>query len=108
MQDDVRRLIEHSDTPNALNEIGWYYAVAHNPNTGLNFALRAVRTEPSCAACWDTVALLYYEAGKLDLAFEAQERSAGIYAEYAPREVNVRLERYRAALRRTPPAGSGR
>jgi tetratricopeptide (TPR) repeat protein len=108
MQDDVRKLIEHSDTPDALNQIGWYFALARNPNAGLNFALRAVQAEPSCAECWDTVGLLYFEAGKLALAIAAQERAVGIYAERAPDEVVVRLRRFRAALRRPPPAGSAR
>jgi hypothetical protein len=108
MADDVRKLVEHSSDPIALNQIGWYFALRKNPNAGLNFALRAVRQEPSCAECWDTVALLYFQVGKLAQALDAQERAVGVFAEGAPREVLDRLRRYRAALRRRPPAESAR
>jgi hypothetical protein len=108
IEPDVRQLIEHADDPSSLNLIGWYWAVRRKPNVGLNFALRAVQAEPSCGACWDTVGVLYFQAGKIELAVEAQERAAGIYAERAPPDVTTRLRRYRAALRRRPPAGSAR
>jgi len=108
MEDDVRKLVEHSNDPMALNQIGWYYALRKNPNAGLNFAIRAVQEEPSCAECWDTVGLLYYEAGKLDLAVDAEERSASIYAEHAPADVTTRLRRFQAEIRSRRPAGSAR
>ncbi len=108
IEPDVRQLIEHADDPDSLNAIGWYWALRQKPNVGLNFALRAVQQEPSCGACWDTVGLLYFQAGKIDQAVDAQARAVGIYAENAPKEVLDRLRRFRAALRRRPPAGSAR
>lgn len=109
MEPDVLRLVERASTADALNTVGWYFALRQNPVTGLNFAIRAVRADPGCGACWDTVALLYFQAGKVAEAVAAQERAANLYAESVPRDVLVRLRRYRAALRRgTPPAGSGR
>jgi hypothetical protein len=108
IEPDVRQLIEHANDPSSLNLIGWYWALRQKPNVGLNFALRAVQAEPSCGACWDTVGVLYFQAGKLEQAVDAQERAAGIYAERAPPDVTTRLRRYRAALRRRPPAGSAR
>lgn len=108
LQDDVRRLVEHTSDVTALNNVAWYYALRRNPNAGLNFALRAVQAEPSCGECWDTVGLLYFQAGKIAKAVEAQERAVGIYAENAPKDVLDRLRRFRAALRRRPPAGSAR
>jgi hypothetical protein len=108
LQDDVRKLVEHASDPIALNQVGWYFALRRNPNAGLNFALRAVQAEPSCGECWDTVGLLYFQAGKLDLAIQAQERAVEVFAENAPNEVVDRLRRFRAALRRRPPAESAR
>jgi hypothetical protein len=96
---DVRALIEHSSQPLALNTVAWYYAVRREPNIGLNFAMRAVQAEPACADCWDTLALLYFEAGKVDLAIQAQERAVGTYAERVPGEVRSRLQLYRDARR---------
>jgi tetratricopeptide (TPR) repeat protein len=100
MQDDVRRLIEQTSHPDALNLVGWYYALRQMPNAGLNFAIRAVRADPGCGGCWDTLGLLYYQAGKLPEAVAAQERAANLYAEDVPEEVLVRLRRYRAAATR--------
>ena len=108
IEPDVRQLIEHADDPDALNTIGWYWAMRRQPNIGLNFAIRAVRAEPSCADCWDTVALLYFQAGKIEQAIQAQEQATSLYADGVPREVILRLHRYREALRRRPPAGSAR
>ena len=108
LEPDVRKLVEHSSEPIALNQVGWYYALRGNPNAGLNFAIRAVRAEPSCAECWDTVGVLYFQAGKIDLAVEAEERAVEVFAEGAPKEVVERLRQFRVALRGRPPAGSAR
>ena len=108
IEPDVRRLIEHGDDPDSLNTIGWYWALRQKPNIGLNFAIRAVQTEPSCGDCWDTVALLYFQAGKIAQAVDAQERAVSLYADGVPADLTARLRRYRAALRRTLPAGSAR
>ena len=108
MQRDVRELVERSSDPHVLNTIAWYFAMSRKPAAGLNFAIRSVQAAPACARCWDTVGLLYFQAGKLDRALEAQGRAVLLYGERAPREVVERLGRYRAALRRRPPAASAR
>lgn len=96
---EVKALIEHSSQPRALNTVAWYYALRRDPAAGLNFAMRAVQGEPSCADCWDTLALLYFEARKVDLAVAAQERAVSIYAEHVPGVVRSRLQLYRGARR---------
>ena len=101
MARDVRRLVEHASDPHALNTIGRYYALRREPATGLNFAIRAVRAEPSCGDCWDTVALLYFQAGKVADALKAQERAIGLYDEKATPAALSRLRRYRMAARGT-------
>ncbi|HEU5056778.1 MAG TPA: hypothetical protein VFU21_09630, partial [Kofleriaceae bacterium] len=68
IQADVRRLVEHASDTVSLNNVGWYYALRQDPNAGLNFALRAVQAQPSCGECWDTVGLLYFQAGKVPQA----------------------------------------
>jgi hypothetical protein len=108
MERDVRRLVEESSDPYALNTVAWYFAMRQQPAAGLNFAIRAVQAVPSCARCWDTLGLLYFQAGKLDRAVEAQERAVTLYADRAPPDVSSRLRRFRAALRGRPPASSGR
>ena len=108
IETDVRQLIEHGDDPDSLTTIGWYWALRQKPNIGLNFALRAVQAEPSCADCWDTAALLYFQAGKIEQAVDAQERAVSLYADGVPPDVTTRLLRYQAALRRRPPAESAR
>jgi tetratricopeptide (TPR) repeat protein len=97
MEGDVRKLIEHSSDATSLNTIGWYFAMRKNPNAGLNFALRAVRAEPLCGPCWDTLGLLYYQAGNVGKALEVQERAVSLYAESAPVDVRTRLRLFRQA-----------
>ncbi len=106
MERDVRRLVEQSGDPHVLNSIAWYFAMRQKPAAGLNFAIRSVQALPACAACWDTLGLLYFQAGKLDRAVDAQERAVALYAHGAPPEVTRRLRRFRQELRRRPPAGS--
>lgn len=101
MARDVRRLVEHASDPHALNTIGRYYAMKREPATGLNFAIRAVRAEPDCSDCWDTVALLYFQAGKVADALKAQERAIGLSGERATPAILSRLRRYRMAARGT-------
>jgi hypothetical protein len=98
MQDDVLQLIQRASDSTSLNGIGWYFAMRQNPVTGLNFALRSVRAEPGCGECWDTAALLYFQAGKPREALDAQERAVSLMAERAPPDVLARLRRYRAAV----------
>jgi hypothetical protein len=91
-----------------LNTIAWYFALRQQPAAGLNFALRAVQALPSCARCWDTLGLLYFQAGKVDLAVEAQERAVMLYADRAPPDVAKRLRKFRDAFKGRRPASSGR
>lgn len=97
MESDVHRLVEHANDATSLNLIGWYFAMRQKPATGLNFALRSLQAEPRCGPCWDTAGLLYFQAGKVAKALDAQERAVRIYAERAPPDVLVRLRRFRAA-----------
>jgi hypothetical protein len=98
MEPDVLQLIQRASDSTSLNTIGWYFAMRQNPVTGLNFALRSVRAEPGCGACWDTAGLLYFQAGKTREALDAQERAVSLFAERAPAEALARLRRYRAAV----------
>lgn len=70
----MRELIERGTDADSLDMIGWYFAMRQNPAVGLNFAIRAVQAEPGCGSCWDTAALLYFQAGKVREALTAQER----------------------------------
>jgi tetratricopeptide (TPR) repeat protein len=97
MEGDVRRLVEHASDASSLNTIGWYFALRQNATTGLNFAIRSLQAQPRCGPCWDTAALLYFQAGKRSKALEAQERAVRLYAERAPPDVLARLRRFRVA-----------
>ena len=97
MEADVRHLVEHASDASSLNAIGWYFALRQNATTGLNFAIRSLQAQPRCGACWDTAALLYFQAGKRSKALEAQERAVRLLAERAPPDVLARLRRFRLA-----------
>lgn len=67
------------------------------PIQGLPFASRSVSKAPGCGNCWDTLALLFFQAGHILNALEAQQRAVNLLAEDASPDVLVRLRRYRAA-----------
>lgn len=100
VEPDVRELLRSGDTPSALNLVGWYYALRRLPRTGLAFAFRAVRADPSCGSCFDTLALLLYEDGRVSDAVAAQERAVMLMAERGPGpDVWRRLDLFRRARR---------
>lgn len=97
---DVRELLRSGGTARALNLVGWYYALRRLPRTGLAFAFRSVRADPTCGACHDTLALLLYQDGRLADAVAAQERAVALMAEDDPaRTSERRLEIFRRAWR---------
>src|SRR5262249_35005539 len=94
--DEVAALARVADSASALNNVAWYYAVSQRPDIGLRFSERALALNPSCAACLDTLALLYHELGRHAEALDAQERAVLLFGEYDPgRGVRERLDRYR-------------
>lgn len=103
MEKEVHALIRVASTPSQLNLIGWYYALRRRPETGLNFAVRALQAEPGYSDCWDTLALLYYHSGRAADAVEAQKRAIGLMAERgggASEVVRARLRAYEQAAAR--------
>jgi len=100
VEPDVRELLRSGGTARALNLVGWYYALRRLPRTGLAFAFRSVRADPTCGACHDTLALLLYQDGRLAEAVAAQERAVALMAEDDPaRTSERRLEHFRRARR---------
>jgi hypothetical protein len=98
LEPDVRALLRFGDSPMALNRIGWYYALRRLPNIGLAFAFRSVRGSPTCGECFDTLALLLYQSGRLAEAVAAQERAVALLSEGGvPSGVTRRLEELRRA-----------
>lgn len=105
IEPDVLQLIARARDASSLNLIGWYYALRQEPVAGLPYAVQSVKKEPRCGACWDTVALLFFQAGRVESALEAQERAVNLMAENAGSGVLVRLRRYRAAAAAASRAG---
>lgn len=98
MEGDVQRLIGLATDARSFNEIAYYFAMRRKPVDGLRFGTRAVRARPACGSCWDTVGLLFFQAGKFSQALKAQERAAGQLGHHAAPGVLARLRRYRAAV----------
>jgi hypothetical protein len=97
MEGDVKQLIERSSDVRSYNLLGWYFAMRREAIAGLRFATRAVKADPACGICWDTVALLFFHAGKIPEALRAQERAASRLGHRAGPGVLARLRHYRAA-----------
>jgi len=108
VEQDVRHLITLARDPSSLNQIGWYFAMRQEPIKGLPFAVRSVSKAPGCGNCWDTLALLFFQAGQIVNALGAQQRAVNLLAEDASPDVLARLRRYRsaaAAIGTAPPHG---
>jgi hypothetical protein len=98
IEEQVRGLVRVSATSAQLDQVGWYYALRRKPQIGLNFTIRALDAEPGCGNCWDTLALLYYHAGRVNEAVAAQERAVALLAERGVSPaVKARLVHYRRA-----------
>jgi len=100
IEKDVIGLVRVGSTPSQLNTIGWYYALLHRPQTGLNFAMRALEIEPGDGDIWDTLALLYFHAGRPAEAVAAQRRAVALMARDSVSvqpKVRARLLRYEQA-----------
>lgn len=96
LEPDVHELVTAAGSPAALNQVAWYYAMLRRPQTGLNFAMRALEQDPSSAHTWDTLALLRHQLGQHAEALAAQERAVAILGERRPSDgMKLRLARYR-------------
>lgn len=58
-----------------------YLALRQRTDEGLPLALRAVRGDPSCWQCFDTLALLLAQKGAFDKAKEAQSLALSLVPE---------------------------
>jgi hypothetical protein len=105
---DVRALARVARTPRQLDAVGWYHALRRDPARGLAYTRRALALEPSCADCWDTLALLHFHAGRARDAVAAQERAVALMAERRlTRDAEARLRHYRWSAARASPQATG-
>jgi hypothetical protein len=96
LEDDVRNLARRGHTGGALNTVAWYYALRKMPQVGMPFAMRSVAANPTCAECFDTLALLQSESGMLAEAVTSQERACELLPEGAQAlGFQKRLDEYR-------------
>jgi hypothetical protein len=107
LEEDVHNLARRAQSAGSLNEVGWYYALRNVPATGMPFAMRAVAADRTCAACFDTLALLQEESGMLDDAVASQQRACELLPEQANARAFVeRLEAYKRAAASAASNGS--
>lgn len=106
LEPDVHQLVARARDPSSFNQIGWYFAMRQQSSAGLPFAVRAIRAAPRCGDCWDTLALLLFQAGKAVDAVRAQERAVALLGEATGRNVLARLRGYRAAAAEAPAAAA--
>jgi hypothetical protein len=108
LDDDAHQLARVAHSAQALNMLGWYFALRQQPEVGLPFAMRSVQADPTCGACFDTLALLSYQHGDLAEAAQWEEHAYELLPESAsgrlPEVIKASLERYRAAAAAKPAA----
>jgi hypothetical protein len=81
LEPEVDRLAERASSVDTLSFIGRYYAGRNKPDAGLPFAVRAVKADPTCAGCFDALALLVAEKGDFDQAVALGERALHMWPE---------------------------
>jgi hypothetical protein len=100
-ESDVRELLRRATQARELITVAEYYLYRHQPEVGLNFAVRALALDSSCYRCLDVGAALLFRAGHIPEALAQAERALNALSEGAasPR-LRARLDAYRAAARR--------
>jgi tetratricopeptide (TPR) repeat protein len=94
LEPHVRALARVAIRPGELDAVARYYAALGRPETGLNFARRAVQTSPVCDRCELTLAILLGQQGRRHEAIARVERA--IVLADAP----AAAERYRRLMLR--------
>jgi protein TonB len=90
--------LEHlANAPGQWNFIAWYWAQRGEPARGIEFARRAVREDPACAECYDTLALLLDQQGAVFDAVQAQRVAVNLSESEGP-DMLRRLERFERDL----------
>jgi len=96
--DEVAQVQRRARTAAGADALAQYFAMRGLPSTGIGHAERAVASDPSCAGCEETYALLSFQLGRWPDAIAHQERAIALSGEGAPPEAMMRrLARYRAA-----------
>ncbi|RKH14546.1 DUF1570 domain-containing protein [Corallococcus sp. CA053C] len=81
------------DSPNAHNNLAWYYARTLQPQKGLASALRAVRLSPGNAFILDTQAALFFQSGRCPEAVAMERRALDMLHERASDEARQEIKR---------------
>jgi tetratricopeptide (TPR) repeat protein len=69
---------KHSTT---LNNFAWYMTLHGRAEEAVPVARRSTQLDPSCADCFDTVALALFRSGQYKAAVEVEELAAGLVGE---------------------------
>ncbi|HEY4220046.1 MAG TPA: hypothetical protein VGO62_01860 [Myxococcota bacterium] len=91
--DIIARLDKSSS---AQNTVAWYYAITHQPDQGMPFAVRSLQLKPLCWECLDTAALLTFEKGDAAGAAVIERKAIGVFPHGAPKELLQALAKYEA------------
>ena len=104
LEDDFQQLASVAKSATALNGVARYHWLRANAKAGMPFAIRAVQADPTCAQCFDTMALLYAQRGLFVQAVEAEERASTLMPAWAQLpDVAPRLAEFRRRAA-APPA----
>lgn len=98
---DVARLAAAASTPSELNGVAWFFALARRPDEGLPYARRAISAGPACVECLDSLAVLSFQAGRVDEAISAIQRALALSDD--DDDLRPRFTAKLAAFRAAPP-----
>lgn len=94
----LARWLPRARLPSTLNSFAWYMALSGRAEEAVAVARRATMLDPSCEACFDTLAVALFRSGQYKAAAEVEELAAGLAGEGGWKgEFFQRTELYRAA-----------
>ena len=94
------RFTQSARTAHHFNQVAWAKAQLGSLAVGLAFAKKAVAMDPTCYACFDTLAFVLHARGDLAGALSHQRRAAALVPEgVRDPEVEQRLEQFEREAR---------
>jgi tetratricopeptide (TPR) repeat protein len=77
----VEKWVGIARSPTVLNDFAWYMALHGRAEAAVPIAKRSIELDPSCAACFDTLAVALFRSGEMKAAVSAQEMSVALLRE---------------------------
>jgi tetratricopeptide (TPR) repeat protein len=77
----LTRWAPRAHSPALLNNLAWYMTLHHRAAQAIPLVKQSIAGDPSCGACYDTLALALFRTGDFKTAVGAQDLALAVYGE---------------------------